>query len=211
MVRPMYLQQQRAAFMGGLGVQDISAMGAMELGRSLHSYDRAIERLRTRIWKLKQKRRSANKIKLKGRRRRVRRRYQRRITRLRAKMKKLQAYRKLKAKRIAEKKGTGDELLFADEDLLLEEAFAPDILADAPMGQDNVDTISFGEDDTDMGMEWWQIGLIVLGGITIAAITAKALKKSKRKPRKNRYKVGKRKNPKSRRKTYKRKTYKRKK
>mgnify|MGYP002631896705 CR=1 FL=1 len=164
----------------------IAMLGAMELGRSVYSYQRAIARIRAKIRKLKAKR---GRVRLKARKRLI----TSRIKKLKAKRSKLKAYMKIRKQKKQDKQNAKDGVyeddfaIAEDEDLLLSEAYADEPFLDP---SENQQVIS----EVEQGMTAMNWGMIGLGGLLLGTLVVVL---AKGKPRRERLNIGKkRSNPK---------------
>jgi hypothetical protein len=172
--------------MGMVSPANIATLGAMELGRSVYSYDRAIARVKAKIKLLKKKKARA---KLNARKRVL----QARIARLRAKLQKLKAYKKIRQQKKLDKQGGADIAISEEEDLLLQDAMSPEPAID-PMELQSEEQMMIANEG---GMDWTKIA--VFGGLAVLGVFgAKMFFKKKKAPRKNRLKMGAKSNPKRR-------------
>jgi hypothetical protein len=170
--------------MGMITPANIATLGAMEMGRTLSSYDRAIVRVKSKISKLKAQKK---RVKLKARARLI----QKQIDVLRAKLKKLEGYRKIRANRKPLFKGKDSDVAIAeDEDQLLLEAIQPEPLVNE-LDLTEFETQEIADDG--MGLQLWQMALLGLVGAGVMYLGVKKLKPN---PRKRRVIGKKRNNPK---------------
>lgn len=163
---------------------NVATFGAMELGRSTYSYDRAIARTRAKIKLLK--RRKA-RVKFKPRKAIL----QARIDRLNSKLKKLIAYKRIRIQKQLDK---SDAPVAEDEDFLLNEAFEVEpLIPEIELQQQEQIEIQQGIGGFDLQR------IALFGGIGIGALLlARMLFGKKKAPRKNRMKMGRKSNPKRR-------------
>ena len=166
---------------------NVATLGQMELGRSTHSYDRAIARVKGKINLLKKKR---NAVKSKIRKRAL----SQRIAKLQKRLQKLKAYKKV---RIQKKMDKSDAPIAEDESLILQEALA-ESGAD-PLMQDMDLTIEdqFAIEQEQQAMGFGRIALFT--GLAIASVIGVRMLMPKKKVRSNRLKMGRKANPKRRR------------
>jgi len=166
---------------------NVATLGQMELGRSTHSYDRAIARVKGKINLLKKKR---NAVKSKIRKRAL----SQRIAKLQKRLQKLKAYKRV---RIQKKMDKSDAPIAEDESLILQEALA-ESGAD-PLMQDMDLTIEdqFAIEQEQQGMGFGRIALFT--GLAIAGVIGVRMLMPKKKVRSNRLKMGRKANPKRRR------------
>jgi hypothetical protein len=166
---------------------NVATFGAMELGRTEHSYNRAIVRTKSKIKLLRRKKR---RVKLKIRKRKI----ARRIDRLRRKLKKLRGYKRIRAQRKAEnarrkaqRKAEKADIPIPDEDFLLDEAFTsePDIPEFELEEQMSITTAS----DIDYQKIALFSGLAIAGAVVVKMLL----------PKKTRMNIGRKSNPKRRR------------
>jgi hypothetical protein len=178
--KPSYLTDIGAACachsdMGMVSPANIATLGAMELGRTVASYNRAISKLIAKIRVLKAKKRKAR---LKARKRVL----QSRITIAERKLGKLRAYRKVRVKNVANKIGVTS--IATDEDIILQEALAPasadPMTADIDLDFSEQQLIEEGAGEMDFGKIALYAGL---AGVAIL-LGAKFMPKKKRKNRK---------------------------
>lgn len=172
--------------LGMVSPANVATLGAMELGRSTYSYDRAIARVKAKIKLLKKKR---NNAKLKIRKNR----FTEKIIKLQKKLYKLRAYKKVRIQKKLDKTGGDDVVIADDEDFILQ---------DAMTGDPEIPMIDLQIEEEQMianegGMDWTRIamfgGLAVLGIFGVKMVLGK-----KKSPRKNRLKMGRKANPKRR-------------
>ena len=157
--------------MGMISPANVATLGAMELGRTVVSYERAINRTRAKIRVLKAKK---AKARFKARKKVL----QARIDQLNKKLAKLNAYKKL---RQAKK---NDGVVAIDEDILLQQSLAPanidPMTADIELSIEEQMMIQDGS-----GMDWTQIlmytalaGLALWGGSRI--VKGKKIRKNRK-------------------------------
>lgn len=168
--------------MGMVTPANVATLGAMELGRTVMSYNRAIARTNAKIKVLKAQK---SKARFSARKKVL----QARIDQLNKKLAKLRAYRKLRQQK------NNDEILAVDEDIILQQALAPANID--PMTADiQLDVYEQQLIEQGTGMDFTKIllysalaGLALWGGSKVV--------KGKKKVRKNRKVIGKkRSNPK---------------
>jgi hypothetical protein len=166
---------------------NVATLGAMELGRSTYSYDRAIARVKGKINLLKKKR---NAVKSKIRKRAL----SQRIAMLQKRLQKLKAYKKV---RIQKKLDKSDAPIAEDEGLILQEALAENGTDPLMQDMDLMIEDQFQIEQEQQGMGFGRIALFT--GLAIAGIIGVRMLKPKKKVRSNRLKMGKKANPKRRR------------
>lgn len=169
---------------------NVATLGAMELGRSTYSYDRAIARMKAKINLLKKRRENA-RLKVK------KNLLTRKIIKLQKRLSKLKAYKKV---RIQKKLDKSDIPIAEDESLILQDALAEN--GADPLMQDLVFEEQFEiEQNQDMGFGRYAL----FAGLAIAGIIGVKMLMPKKKVRSNRLKMGRKANPKRKRKSVRRK------
>lgn len=185
--------------MGMVSPANVATLGAMQLGRSTYSYERAIVRVKAKINALKQKRsRVSWSIRKKV--------LDARIERLEKKLEKLKGYLKIKQKKIADKKmdefslEADDLMIFPDEEALFAEALAPEADITEYEIQDQVMKI---DSNPFANIPTWAYAL---GGAGIIALTfALTSRGGSSRRRRNTMRVGKKRNNPKRKTTKRRK------